>query len=202
MACIHKFASDLNLERIDFEPATLIIGTFNPGWDNLDNYAPWFYGRTHNNYFWDVLPRLYENINLRQAPHTEWKAFCSRNQVALTDLLYSIDDADSNNEAHVRHLKNYRDDAIARYFQHLTEVNIRAILENHPTITHVYLTRHASGLWQQKWLPIAQWCHKNSITAQTLLTPSGSARFQMQKNVDSSLRDFIFKQWQHKWHTL
>ena len=30
MACIHKFANYLYLERIDFEPTTLIIGTFNP----------------------------------------------------------------------------------------------------------------------------------------------------------------------------
>ncbi|WP_411726187.1 hypothetical protein [Methyloglobulus sp.] len=42
MACIHKFASDLNLEQIDFEPTTLIVGTFNPGWDNLGNYAHGF----------------------------------------------------------------------------------------------------------------------------------------------------------------
>lgn len=202
MTCLHKFASDLKLERLDFEPTTLIIGTFNPSWDNLGNYAQWFYGRTHNNYFWDVLPRLYENTNLRRACPSEWKVFCHRHKIALTDLLYSIDDADSHNHTHIQHLKTYRDDAIAKYFQQFTEVNIPNLLENHPTINHVYLTRQATGFWQQKWLPILQYCKKNELTAQTLLTPSGSARFQMQKSVDSVLRDFIFKRWQNSWHSL
>jgi hypothetical protein len=202
MACIHKFAKDLNLERIDFEPTTLIIGTFNPSWDNLGNYAQWFYGRTHNNYFWEVLPRLYGNINLRQAHPKEWKAFCSYHKIALTDLLYSIDDAESLNPAHIEHLKNYRDDAIVRYFQQFTEVNILSLLENHPSITHVYLTRNVAGFWQKKWLPITQYCQEHTKIAKTLLTPSGSARFQMQKSGDNSLSDFIFKQWQKNWHGL
>ncbi|NOU20388.1 MAG: hypothetical protein HOO93_01120 [Methyloglobulus sp.] len=203
MACIHKFASDLNLDCLDFEPTTLIVGTFNPGWENLGNYAQWFYGRTNNNYFWDVLPRLYENSNLRLARHTEWKAFCSRHKIALTDLIYSIDDADSNNQAHINQLKNYRDDAIARHFHQFTLVSIPAILENHPTITHVYLTRQTTAdFWQQRWLPIVRYCNENSIKTQTLLTPSGSARFQMPKGVDITLRDFIFNRWQNSWYPM
>ncbi len=203
MACVHKFASDLNLERIAFEPTTLIVGTFNPGWDNLGNYAQWFYGRTNNNYFWDVLPRLYENINLRKAHHKEWKAFCSRHKIALTDLLYSIDDADSGNQEHIGHLKNYRDEAISRHFRQFTEVNIPAILYSHPSITHVYLTRKLSNnFWQQKWLPIVQYCKENDIKTQALLTPSGSARFQIPKGVAMSLSDFIFNRWKISWHSL
>jgi hypothetical protein len=203
MACIHKFSNDLYLERIDFEATTLIVGTFNPGWDNLSNYAQWFYGRTNNNYFWDVLPRLYENINLRLEPHNEWKIFCRRHKIALTDLIYSIDDADCNNPIHINHLKNYRDDAIARYFQQFTDVNIPTILANHPGIAHIYLTRQlGSDFWQQKWLPIAQYCNENNIKIQTLLTPSGSARFQIPKDMDAALRDFIFTNWQKCWHSL
>ncbi|WP_411726830.1 hypothetical protein [Methyloglobulus sp.] len=203
MACVHKFASNLNLERIDFKPTTLIVGTFNPGWDNLGNYAQWFYGRTNNNYFWDVLPRLHENSNLRLAPHKEWKAFCSRHKIALTDLIYSIDDADSDNQEHINHLKNYRDDAIARHFCQFTEVNLPAILVNHPSIAHVYLTRQLSGdFWQQKWLPVIRYCNETGKRVEPLLTPSGSARFQMTKGVDMTLRDFIFKHWQNSWHSL
>ncbi|MEQ1484159.1 hypothetical protein [Methyloglobulus sp.] len=203
MPCIHKFANDLNLERIDFEPTILIVGTFNPGWNNLGNYAQWFYGRTNNNYFWDVLPRLYENSNLRLVPCAEWKAFCSHHKIALTDLIYSIDDADSDNQTHINQLKNYRDDAIARHFHRFTLVDIPAILENHPTITHAYLTRQTSAnFWQQKWLPIVQYCNENGIKTQILLTPSGSARFQMPKSTDITLRDFIFKRWQNSWHSL
>jgi hypothetical protein len=204
MACIHKFADDLHLDRLDFEPTTLIVGTFNPGWENLGNYAQWFYGRTNNNYFWDVLPRLYGYSSVRQAHHTEWKAFCRRHKIALSDLIYSIDDADSGNPTHIGHLKNYRDDAIARHFGQFSLVDIPAILANHPSILHVYLTRQVKNtdFWQNSWLPIAQHCQLNGIKAQTLLTPSGSARFQMPKNEAITLRDFIFNQWQKHWHIL
>jgi hypothetical protein len=203
MACTHKFANDLYLERIDFKPATLIISTFNPSWNSLANYASWFYGRTNNNYFWDTLPRLYENINLRQSNQKEWKAFCHRNKIALTDLIYSIDDADSNNQTHIDHLKHYSDDLIARHFHNFTEVNILTILAKHPSIAHVYFTRQLSGkFWQEKWLTIALYCQDNGIKTQILITPSGSARFQMPKGVDITLRDFIFKQWQSCWHPL
>ena len=203
MACIHKFAEDLKLDRLTFEPTTLIIGTFNPGWDNLGNYAPWFYGRTNNNFFWDVLPRLYENADLRKATHNDWKAFCNRHNIALTDLILSIGDAESGNQQHIQHLKNYRDDAIAKHFREFTLVNIIEILESHPSIKHVYLTRQISaGFWRQKWLPIAHYCNGHGISAQALLTPSGSARFQMPKLTDIALRDFIFKEWQNSWHHL
>lgn len=47
MPCNHKFQEDLNLERLDFKPTTLIVGTFNPEWPD-GNQAQWFYGRTHD----------------------------------------------------------------------------------------------------------------------------------------------------------
>jgi len=55
MACQHKFKDDLNLQNIDFELSTLIVGTFNPAIEG--NKAEWFYGRFDNN-FWDVLFEL------------------------------------------------------------------------------------------------------------------------------------------------
>jgi hypothetical protein len=203
MACIHKFASHLHLDRLDFEPTTLIVGTFNPNWVSLGNYAQWFYGRTNNNYFWDVLPRLYGSGDLRQVPSAAWKAFCSQHKIALTDLIISIDDADSNNPLHVKQLKNYRDDAIASYFRQFTVVGIKAILINHPSIRHVYLTRQlGSEFWQKKWLPVTRYCNEYDIRVQPLLTPSGGARFQMTQSVDISMRNFIFNHWQKSWHTL
>jgi hypothetical protein len=202
MACIHKFSNDLNLERLDFAPTTLIVGTFNPGWDNLGNYAPWFYGRTNSNYFWDALPRLYENNSLRQASVTEWKAFCKRNRIALTDLIYSIDDADANNSGHIAYLSSYRDDLIAKYFKRLTYVDIPGILAKKNTIKHIYLTRGINAaFWRQRWQSIENYCEKYGIKTQTLLTPSGGARFQMPKDKNISLRDFIFQQWENSWHS-
>ena len=67
MACRHKFHHFLSLNNLDFEPTTLIVGTFNSGWVNLNNNATWFYGRIRNNYFWDVFPRIYENLSLRDS---------------------------------------------------------------------------------------------------------------------------------------
>ncbi|MBD0333667.1 MAG: hypothetical protein ICV66_13555, partial [Chitinophagaceae bacterium] len=92
MACLHKFHLYLNLERLDFEPTTLIVGTFNPSWP-ATNTAEWFYGRTHdkqgtqNNNFWDVLPRLYGGDSLINKTPTEWKTFCHNKQIAITDII-------------------------------------------------------------------------------------------------------------------
>lgn len=200
MPCLHKFITDLNLERLDFKPTTLIVGTFNPAWDNLGNYAQWFYGRTRNNYFWDVLPRLYGESPLRQTSPTEWKAFCSTYRIALTDLIASIDDADTNNPGHIDSLKNYRDDLIARHFRQFTFVDLSKLLTQHPTVKHVYLTRSINdAFWRQRWQAIEAYCQNNEIDCKTLLTPSGGARFRIPKGAKNSLDDFIFNQWQSKW---
>jgi hypothetical protein len=117
MACSHKFAEYLNLERIDFEPTTLIVGTFKPGWENINNNAPWFYGRTHdlngnqNNNFWDVLPRLYEEQSLINNDHNAWKDFCSRKKIAITDIIQKIEDALAIGE--LQHRRRNRDSALA-----------------------------------------------------------------------------------------
>src|SRR5579862_8159173 len=107
MPCLHKFHEYLELETIDFEPNTLIVGTFNPAWP-AENPAEWFYGRIRNNYFWDVLPRIYDPIlNLRRGNHLQWKQFCSVNGIALTDFITSINDADEANEEHQEILASY-----------------------------------------------------------------------------------------------
>ncbi len=203
MVCLHKFADDLTLERLSFQPNTLIIGTFNPGWDTLNNAATWFYGRTRNNYFWDVLPRLHGQQDLRLAKRQDWKAFCQQHRIALTDLIHSIDDADEHNPDHVIYLSSYRDDLIAKQFKCFTYVNIPNILAKHDTIKHVYLTRSINDLfWRQRWQPVVSYCEQQGIKAQTLLTPSGGARFRMPKDVKINLRDFIFQQWQNSWHLI
>ena len=203
MACIHKFYEDLTLARIDFKPTTLIAGTFNPGWDNLGNTAEWFYGRTRNNFFWDLLPRLYGEKPLRQAKPSDWKAFCKQHRIALTDLIASIDDADIANPNHVAFLKDYRDDLIARHFHQFSFVDIVSLLSQHPGISQVYLTRSiTSPFWRRLWQAIEMYCQTHDISAKTLLTPSGGARFQMPKNDATRLADFIFQQWQNKWHPI
>lgn len=141
MPCLHKFQEYLNLERIDFQPTTLVVGTFNPAWP-AGNDAEWFYGRVSNNYFWDVLPRLYEHgLNLRWATPANWKAFCSQYGIALTDIITCINDADERVEAHRDLLGKYVDTAIAKTFHEFTFTNIVGLLQQHPTIKYVYLIR-------------------------------------------------------------
>jgi len=201
MPCIHKFVDDLTLEKIDFNPLTLIVGTFNPDWNNLGNTAQWFYGRTRNNYFWDVLPRLYGEDPLRLATATEWKGFCRTHQIALTDLIASIDDADEDNAEHLTYLKNYRDDLIAKHFSQFSFVDIPQLLIHHPTLKQVYLTRSSSdAFWRRLWQPVEAFCQAHEISCKTLLTPSGGARFRIHKDVKVSLGDFIVEQWRNQWH--
>ncbi len=203
MPCLHKFADDLYLERIDFHPETLIVGTFNPGWDNLGNTAGWFYGRIRNNYFWDVLPRLYGEKALRQATPAEWKAFCRKHRIALTDLIDSIDDADCVNPNHVSHLINYRDDLITKHFRQFTFVDITTLLAKHPSIKQAYLTRGINEpFWRKRWQPVQDYCENRAINSKTLLTPSAGARFQIPKGIKVPLGDYIFKEWQNSWHPL
>lgn len=86
MPCNHKFRKHLLLQGLDFEPETLIVGSFNPEWPE-NNTAQWFYGRTENTYLWDVLPRIYGEPSLMDSPVADWQDFCKRNKVAFTDLI-------------------------------------------------------------------------------------------------------------------
>ena len=200
MPCPHKFAADLTLERIDYKPEILIVGTFNPSWENLGNNAPWFYGRTRNNYFWDVLPKLYGEKPLRQAPPAEWKAFCRAYRIALTDLIASINDAECDNPQHVAYLKTYRDDLLASRFRRFSFVDIPILLTGQPTISKAYLTRRPNApFWRQVWRHVEDYGQLHNIKTQTLMTPSAGARFQIPKGKKIPLGDFIFEQWQKCW---
>ncbi|MBL0136235.1 MAG: hypothetical protein IPP79_20795 [Chitinophagaceae bacterium] len=96
-------------------PKTLIVGTFNPEWPE-GNYAEWFYGRVDNNYFWDLLPRMFDDEGLRSQTHIQWKIYCRKKEVALTDLLSVILDAHPQNEEHRKILGEYTDTGLASKF--------------------------------------------------------------------------------------
>lgn len=207
MACLHKFHQYLNLEGLDFEPTTLIVGTFNPAWPDGNN-AQWFYGRTQNNYFWDVLPRIYHpDINLRNATPDEWKAFCSNNGIALTDMVSSIQDAHEAIDEHRQVLGNYLDTSIADYFGQFMFTEIVEILINNPTIENIYFTRQPGiPLFDELWNSVVQYGEENNKRVRSLLTPSASARFQIGPyklaNPDdpTPLRNFIYQSWLQEWH--
>ncbi|WP_207534897.1 hypothetical protein [Desertivirga arenae] len=215
MPCNHKFQADLILNRLSFIPTTLIIGTFNPSWPETNN-ASWFYGRTHddhgnrNNSFWDVLPRLYGEPSLIDADTSDWKNFCIRNQIAITDLITSIIDADEGNELHAKFLGGYADNVIAEKFEHHLITDIIQILQNNQTLTNIYITNGVNGsFWTKIWRPIEKYCDLHGKRCNTLLTPSKNARFSMfsynRDNMNSNftmanLNDFILMKWQEQWH--
>jgi len=184
MACKHKFFNELTLNGLSYEPTTLIVGTFNPSWPENNN-ANWFYGRTHdnngnqNNNFWDVLPRIYGECSLITAGPDDWKKFCKRKKIAITDLISSIEDADITSPQHLKILGSFSDKDIATKFKHHELVNIVKLLNQHKTIKNVYLTRGTGeNFWRKLWEPVINYAITNNIKQSTLLTPSGYARFQ------------------------
>jgi hypothetical protein len=212
MSCHHKFIRDLNLDRIDFEPTTLIVGTFIPVWPA--NTAEWFYGRTHDangnrsNNFWDILPRIYGAASLIGAAPAEWKQFCHDKRIAITDMISSIDDADPENHEHRKILTGSDDKAIVFHFDDFVFVNIVQLLRTHPTIRNVYLTRGVTeAFWKHVWNPVMQYCNLNDLHERKLLTPSGHSLYQHEaynnEHPDQAiplLEDYILMRWQQEWH--
>jgi hypothetical protein len=209
MACYHKFYNYLMLDRLNFVPTVLIVGTFNPAWPE-SNYAEWFYGRISNNYFWDVLPRLYNSeLNLRFTNASAWKDFCSKYKIALTDLITCIDDADKDNPSHQKLIGEYLDTSIAKSFQQIEPTNIVDLLKKWPSIKNVYLTRQGgNSYYDGLWASVEEYCNKSGIEARCLLTPSASARFKikaykLENPKDATpLRNFIYHSWRQHWHKI
>jgi len=209
MSCDHKFKKYLELELLDFEPVTLIVGTFCPAWPK-ENTAEWFYGRTDKSSFWDVLPRLHGAPSLINATPAEWKVFCRSQKIAITDLISGIDDADPENKEQTKILAGGDDQAIAWNFDDFEFVNIVQLLKQYPTIKNVYLTRGVTeAFWRHLWNPVVQYCSLNNIRERKLLTPAPSAAYQHEKyNIDHPaeaiplLEDYILMKWHQEWHNL
>ena len=207
MPCNHKFPNELLLEQIDYEPVTLIVGTFNPEWPE-EIPCEWFYGRTASNHFWNVLPRLYGEGSLADATADEWKAFCRSKQIAITDIISGIDDAERDNKEHNKIFTGLADQALAYNFDDLDFVNIVKILKDHPTIKNVYFTRGITeAFWRHLWNPVMQYCSKNDIHERRLLSPSADAASyhkvyneQQPDNQIAAVEDYILMRWREEWH--
>ena len=208
MPCDHKFKNHLELTKLDFEPTTLIVGTFNPAWP-ANNTAEWFYGRTAKNGFWDVLPRLYGEASLVDAGPDEWQQFCRDKQIAITDLFSSIDDAEPDNEDHIKMLGGLSDKAIECNFEDYSFVNIVKLLQRHPTIKNVYITRGTTeAFWRHLWNPVSHYCSVHQLHERKLLTPSGKIAHQQHEvynnqhpeNPIPQFEDYILMRWQQEWH--
>lgn len=215
MACFHKFYDDLQLERLDFIPTTLIVGTFNPAWPE-GNPAEWFYGRVPNqpdkpnegNHFWSILPQIYGQASMKyQGAAPAWKAFCRQHGIAITDLISQIKDADIHNPAHHKLLRSYSDRSIATKFKEFEPTPITDVLRGHPSIKSVYLTRGTDDLfWKSRWQPVQEYCDERRIHHRTLLTPCDYARIQYGRYIrkhpqtPKNREGFIMAEWKKKWH--
>lgn len=208
MPCDHKFKSQLTLTKLDFEPTTLIVGTFNPEWP-AGNTAEWFYGNTAKNYFWDTLPRLYGEVSLIDVGRAEWQQFCRDKQIAITDLFSSIDDAEPDNAEHAKMLGGLSDKAIECNFEDYSFVNIVQLLQQYPAIQNVYLTRSVTeAFWRHLWNPVAHYCSVHQLHERKLLTPTGKVAYQQHEvynkqhpgNPVERIEDYILMKWQQEWH--
>jgi hypothetical protein len=207
MPCFHKFAEQLNLEGLDYEPETLIVGTFNPAWPET-NRAQWFYGRTDESCFWEVLPRVYGEESRVGSSVAEWKAFCKKHRIALTDLISCIDDANEQNAAHARMLGGYSDKAILHNFDDLEYTDIVRLLKSRPSIKYVYLTRGVTeAFWKHLWNPVAHYCNQHGLRERKLMSPTEEAQYHFEAyNIANAsqpiarLEDYILLRWQQEWH--
>jgi hypothetical protein len=215
MACRHKFQELLDLEWINFEPTTLIVGTFNPSWPTENNNSEWFYGRTHdingnqNNNFWEVLPRLYGSNSLINSNADVWKRFCLDNRIAITDIINSVNDADEQNDNHQRMMGSFKDDDLSESFYDFEYTNIVGILRRYPTIRHIYITRSISQTyWKNIFYPTKKYCESFGVNLIPLITPSGYAYIQQgthnkqNPNNRLNLQDYILMRWREVWHQI
>lgn len=207
MACKHKFYNELILEGLDYQPEILIVGSFSPEWP-ADNTAEWFYGRTDESLFWEVLPRVVGGKSLIDARPDAWRDFCKVHKIALTDLISAIDDADPDSRKHQKMLGGFSDKAIMHNFDDFDFTNIVALLKRYPSIKHVYLTRGITeAFWRHLWSPVMRYCNEHGLHERILLTPDESATYQYEAyNVAnsqatmSSLSDYLVMRWKEVWH--
>jgi len=207
MPCKHKFYNELSLAHLDFEPQTLIVGTFSPEWP-ADNTAEWFYGRTGESLFWDVLPRVYGSASLLDAGVSEWRQFCKEHKIAFTDLIAEIEDADPESRKHQKMLGGFSDKAIMHNFDDFDFTNIVALLRSHSAIKNIYLTRGITeAFWRHLWSPVMRYCNEHGLHERILLTPDESATYQYEAynaanagNPLPSFTDYLVMRWKEVWH--
>lgn len=187
--CLHKFYNDLKLEYVNWEVRTLFIGTFNPICCP-NNQAEWFYGRTINNMFWDTIGLFYENNDQlgQNGDPFEWKEFCKRNKLAVTDLIFSIEMFDFKDQTELDNLCDFSDKKLENYLHngHFQSNFVEVLIENSPKLKSlkcVYLTRSTVNYpWNLLWNPISHACQERGINYSKLLTPGGYNYFQFNQN--------------------
>ncbi len=142
----------------------LIIGTFNP--DIICNEAIYFYGRRRN-YFWDLLPSMFDDKSLKDKSVEEKINFLKINSIELTDLILSVDISE-------KVIPFYGDDKLNRVIEWNTD-NILNILKKNNTL-EVYFTRKSFDKKveniKDEIYKIKNFCKENNIKFEFLPTPA------------------------------
>jgi hypothetical protein len=184
MSCIHKFYGHEFHQTGEFgllpkwKAKTLIIGTFNPA-NNFhpQNTALYFYGRKRN-YFWDILPLFAGESPIDKSSPQLQKLFLEIKQIALTDLLISIEDAELSNSEHIRRIKTVKDKGIEKFqvFNWNTE-NIKNYIEINKieAVYFTYLSKEVTNInsFEKQTCIIEEFCRDKNIITSRLFTPSG-----------------------------
>lgn len=201
MACLHRFLGKhiINSLLPNWQFEYLFIGTFNPAWNfNAGQSAAYFYGRTRNNYFWDLVPDIWDNRKMRNATPTDWELFLQQKGIGITDIIKGIQDADPDNEQHVTWLKDKSDIGLVR-FQNIewNTPEILSLINNEEIkLKAIFITNQkAPDIIEAQIKIIEQAAIQKDIPFARLITPSGGARFQFVKGTK------LYPALLHEWRT-
>ena len=183
MVCNHKFYGNEELIGLlpNWKCKTLIIGTFNPeNKFHSTNTANFFYQRSRN-YFWDVLPLLSNIQSIEKTNKSNQIEYLKKFEIGITDLLISIQDADENNNDHIKSISTVKDEDIERFndfnwntnpiLQFLKEQKIKAVFFTklgNPNAIHVY-----ENTFENQMRKIEDFCETNDIYCRRLHSPTG-----------------------------
>jgi G:T/U-mismatch repair DNA glycosylase len=164
----HKFRDFENKGNIEI----LILGTFNP--DTPSNPAEFFYGRGKN-YFWNLLPKVFNYKELKNLSVTEKKEFIDKFKIGFADIIQEVD-VESGEET------NYSDDYIDSKVNKW--IDFENFLKNYVSLRKVFFTRKTfKGIPKMKEQIdlIKETCLINGVDFSCLPTP---ARFDNQKKLN------------------
>jgi G:T/U-mismatch repair DNA glycosylase len=155
----HKFIT----HKINLDTEILIIGTFNPNTEK--NPADFFYGRNRN-YLWRLLPKAFNEQDLKEKSKQEKLDFIKKAKVDFIDIIseVNIDEEEATNYA-----DNYLDNKVSKWrdvIEEITQLN---------NLKKVCFTRKSFADIPNMKLQIEQiqsYCNSKNIVFQYLTTPA------------------------------
>ena len=183
MACRHKFHNRKYFEGLLplWKCSTLIIGTFHPESSYFINSQTDFYYQQANNHFWTVLPQLIGMEPIEKSATDCQIDFLKKQNIGLTDLLISINDADEQCKFHKVLISKGRDDVFEKFkeftwntkliIEYIKNANVNAVLFT--KIGTPDKIKISTNSFEYQMRIIESYCQSNNIYHQRLHAPSG-----------------------------